>query len=168
MPPNNQLLVPQKVVVGTSIYSSRPSMTPDLITFQYEGSCVFVTPAQSYQDAINLARKEFDGLCDIPSSRIALSLEDNSNGRRQIRISEGAWTAVASKLPRGAIITIVIRPEVDIKPPPQYLEVPERNHSVPRSRSHNDIRRIPSNSSSHSSKSTKSASSKARFSFLGF
>ncbi|KAF8897082.1 hypothetical protein CPB84DRAFT_1781521 [Gymnopilus junonius] len=134
------------------------SLPGDLIIFQYEQSCVFVKPAESYQDAIDVARKEFDELVHIPPDRLAFTLEENSSGKRSIRISEGAWSTITSKLPQGSVVNILIRPDLDMRvPPPQYLDVPN-SCSLSKSKSGKEIERTPSRGSTRSTKSSSGRS----------
>ncbi|PPQ76788.1 hypothetical protein CVT26_001755 [Gymnopilus dilepis] len=149
-----------KYVVGVPLHSKSLSvpLPGDLITFQFEQSCVFVKPAESYQEAVGIARKEFDELVHVPPDRLAFTLEDNSAGKRLIRISESAWTSVTAKLPRGAIINIIIRPDLDTRtPPPQYLDIPDQffpqDSKKSRSGLGKEIERTPSRGSNYSTKS---------------
>jgi len=138
-----------------------PSSPNDLVTFQYDQSCVFVKPSENYQDAIDIAQKEFYELANISRDRIGFAVIDNNNERRQIRISESAWSAVIGKLHQGSIVHVIVRPDPDAKaPPPQYLEIPaastsSEGHSYLRhTRSDMSIKRISSNTSGRSTKSS--------------
>ncbi|KAH9485038.1 hypothetical protein JR316_0001944 [Psilocybe cubensis] len=129
--PSNQLNSnSNKIIVGNPLVKkgvASSSIPTDLITFQLDQTCVLVKPTQHYQDALDIAQKEFFyELSNVPRERLAFSIIENGNGdRRKLRISEGAWSTLVSKLPQGSIIHITIRPDPEAKaPPPQYLEVP--------------------------------------------
>ncbi|KAF8967930.1 hypothetical protein BDZ97DRAFT_1587817, partial [Flammula alnicola] len=107
------------------LYRQAITSPADVVTFQYDHSCVFVKPAENYQQAVDIAQKEFDQLVNVPRERIGFALDDITHGGRHVRISESAWPAVTAKLTRGTIINIIVRPDPDAKvPPPQYLEIP--------------------------------------------
>ncbi|GLB37778.1 hypothetical protein LshimejAT787_0408290 [Lyophyllum shimeji] len=124
-------------------YRSEPPVPTDIITYRLGSKLVYVRPADNYEQALELAQKEFsEDLAGLSRDRISFNITAKMNGeRRHVRISESAWVAAVTRLLRGEVIDIHVRPPpgfVDTKepPPPQYLEVPQttlRHSSTPSS-----------------------------------
>ncbi|KAF5380532.1 hypothetical protein D9615_004722 [Tricholomella constricta] len=114
-------------------YRSEPPVPTDIITYRCGSKLVYVRPADSYEQALDFAQKEFpEELAELPRDRIFFNISAKMNGEhKQVRISESAWVAAVTRLLRGEVIDVCVRPEPrDTKselPPPQYLEVPQRS-----------------------------------------
>jgi len=112
-------------------YRSAPTVPADIITYRLGDKLVYVRPADSYEQALDFAQKEFsDELSQVSRDRISFTIVATMNGeRRAVRISESAWVAAVARLLRGEVIDIQVRPppqSADSKDqPPQYLEVPQ-------------------------------------------
>jgi len=114
-------------------YRSDPPVPTDIITYRLGSKLVYVRPADNYEQALDFAQKEFpEDLADVSRDRISFNITAKMNGEhRHVRISESAWVAAVTRLLRGEVIDIHVRPlrgSVDTKeaPPPQYLEVPQQ------------------------------------------
>jgi len=87
---------------------------PKFITYQYQDKLVFVAPAASYEDALDVAQKEFPKLAKVPRERITfhvLVLNSESNSQQSIRISPDAWSGTIDKAAPGQVVKIdVLQP----------------------------------------------------------
>ncbi|KAF9012473.1 hypothetical protein BDQ17DRAFT_704566 [Cyathus striatus] len=111
-------------------YRSIQPVPTDIITYRFAEKLVYVRPADNYEQALDVAQKEFpEELGDIPRDRITFNIVANINGgRKHVRISDSAWIATVARLLRGEIIELHIRPDTSEKDaPPLYLEVPVIN-----------------------------------------
>ncbi|KAF5345285.1 hypothetical protein D9758_008418 [Tetrapyrgos nigripes] len=108
---------------------------PDIITYRLDDSLVYVKPPTDYNEAIDLAIKEYpDELLDLARHRISFTIQATMNGtRRTVRISESAWEETVYKMVRGEVISIEILPEDRklVEAPPKYVARP-----TPASESH--------------------------------
>ncbi|KAH9955856.1 hypothetical protein BC827DRAFT_828149 [Russula dissimulans] len=116
------------------VRSSETPSPPDILTYCYGSRMVYVTTAETYDQAIDFAQDEFLELKDVERGRIRLAvrvvLTGNSPGRRQsAEIGRSAWSAVVSALARFEIIEIqLVEPPAapsDLRssvaePPPSY------------------------------------------------
>ncbi|KIL68816.1 hypothetical protein M378DRAFT_30131, partial [Amanita muscaria Koide BX008] len=85
----------------------------NFITYQYRDKLVFVTPASDYEQALDIAQKEFPKLVKFPRDRIIFNvfvLNRESNSRQSIRISPEAWTATIDNASPGQVVSIDILP----------------------------------------------------------
>lgn len=123
-----------------------PPTPADIVTYQYNSKLVYVKPGVDYQEALDVAQKEFPELSHISRDLIEFSVSAHMGGGKQhVRISESAWAATVARLLRGEIIQVDIRSDPTLlkDAPPIYLEVPQEtdgtkrhSHSTPSSRSH--------------------------------
>ncbi|KAF8070781.1 hypothetical protein FPV67DRAFT_1414279 [Lyophyllum atratum] len=145
-------------------YRSEPPVPTDIITYRLQSKLVYVRPADNYEQALDFAQKEFpDELAGVSRDRISFNITAKMNGEhRHVRISESAWVAAVTRLLRGEVIDVHVRPPpgtIDTKdaPPPQYLEVPQptlrHSTSTPSSPYHRSRDPSPSPSEKVSSRS---------------
>ncbi|KAL0581329.1 hypothetical protein V5O48_000705 [Marasmius crinis-equi] len=104
--------------------------TPPIITYRIGEKLVYVKPANTFADAVELAISEFpEELDGIPTRRITFSASATLNGeKRAVRISETAWSDATKRMLRGEVLDVMILPESDRKDmdlPPRYLDVPQ-------------------------------------------
>ncbi|GLB39875.1 hypothetical protein LshimejAT787_0703850 [Lyophyllum shimeji] len=116
----------------------------DTIAYHLHSKFVYVKPAGTYEQAIEVAQQEFpDELGDIPCDRISLSLHTKlDSGVHDVRISESAWPAIVGSPHRSPSGLKVI--DIHVKPlPPRRQSTPDSDHtpSPPRSKR---LRRSPS------------------------
>jgi len=101
---------------------------PDVVTYRLNDKMVYVTPAQSYEQALDFAQNEFaDELYHIKRDRISFSVLVNA-GRthRSVRIGTMAWPAVVSGLKRYEIIDVHVQPDLYVEHvdgPPGYHQI---------------------------------------------
>ncbi|PFH50877.1 hypothetical protein AMATHDRAFT_143916 [Amanita thiersii Skay4041] len=91
--------------------SQRAAHTPaDFVTYRYGQKLVYVAPVYDYEQAVNIAQKEYTELAQIPRDRILFSISAPLHGKKHmVRISESAWSAAMQRVLRGEIIDIHIR-----------------------------------------------------------
>ncbi|KAH7921100.1 hypothetical protein BV22DRAFT_1039022 [Leucogyrophana mollusca] len=99
----------------------------DIITYRLNNQMTYVTPAQDYQEAVNVAREVFrDELGGVDEKRISFSVNVLTDGQtRSVRISSFAWPAIVSHLTRYEIIDVHVQPEIIVESdfsdtPPEY------------------------------------------------
>ncbi|KAF9485955.1 hypothetical protein BDN70DRAFT_365991 [Pholiota conissans] len=117
-----------KLVLGNP-YTPAKNMTPNnVITLNFENSAVLIKRPESYQEALEIAKKEYPQLAHLSAARIGFTLQDVVHGTdRFVRISESAWASVLDKLPGGMVVNVMVLPDPDAKTaPPGYLEVPSQ------------------------------------------
>ncbi|KAF5354956.1 hypothetical protein D9756_005425 [Leucocoprinus leucothites] len=98
----------------------------NLIVYQYQGVGVLVEAVPQYEEAVNIAIKEFPTLANVPRSDIAICYETASSGKMTYwRISESAWRKSAAKFQPRTKLRIAVRgedklagPSATGKPPP--------------------------------------------------
>jgi len=98
---------------------------PEVVTYRLNGKMVYVTPAKSYEQALDFAQNEFaDELRHIKRDRISFSvLVHAEKTYRSVRIGAMAWPAVVSNLKRYEIIEVHVQPELYVEHvdgPPGY------------------------------------------------
>jgi len=98
---------------------------PEVITYNLNGKMVYVPPAQSYEQALDFAQKEFsDDLHNIKRDQISFSvLVHAEKSLRSVRIGAMAWPAVVSNLKRFEIVEVRVQPELHVEHvdgPPGY------------------------------------------------
>ncbi|KAI0629082.1 hypothetical protein C8Q77DRAFT_1066591 [Trametes polyzona] len=95
-----------------------PSASPDILTYRYNGSMVYVPPAATYEEGVQYALQVFPELAPIEPSRIVISISGLVNQKRQlIRISPMAWKTVVFSRARYEVLDITIelgRPKIVI------------------------------------------------------
>ncbi|KAH9955855.1 hypothetical protein BC827DRAFT_1116149, partial [Russula dissimulans] len=84
---------------------------PDILAYCYRSRMVFVVPAETYDQAIDLAQESFPELRGVERGRIRLEvrvvLSGNPPGRRQsAEIGRSAWPAVVAALTRFEVVEI--------------------------------------------------------------
>ncbi|KAL0564917.1 hypothetical protein V5O48_017118 [Marasmius crinis-equi] len=100
--------------ITTATTSTTP---PPIITYRIGEKLVYVKPAHTFADAVELAMAEFpDELDGIPSRRITFTASATLNGeKRAVRISESAWPGATERMLRGEVLDVVVLPEPDKK-----------------------------------------------------
>jgi len=102
---------------------------PDVVTYRLNDKMVYVTPAQSYEQALDFAQNEFaDELRHIKRDRISFSVLVNAGIgiHRSVRIGTMAWSAVVSGLKRYEIIDVHVQPDLcmeHVDEPPGYHQI---------------------------------------------
>jgi hypothetical protein len=111
---------------------NRRTTTPaDIVTYRLNDKMVYVTPADSYEQAIDFAKKVFpDELRKVNRNNISFSITVITRGdkKRSVWIADMAWSTVVSTLHRYEIIDVHVQPEVQVThdditslpPPPMY------------------------------------------------
>jgi len=70
---------------------------------------VYVTPAHTYEDALNCAKVVFPRLANIPTELITFSVNVRVNGTlKSVRIAPMAWNEVVSSLLKYEIIDVAV------------------------------------------------------------
>ncbi|KZT69714.1 hypothetical protein DAEQUDRAFT_726379 [Daedalea quercina L-15889] len=87
---------------------------PRVVTYRYKDRMVYVTPADTYEQAIQYAREVFpEDLRHIPAQQLSFTVISNTpKGKRTVRISSMAWKAVVEKLACYEIIDLNVNPEI--------------------------------------------------------
>ncbi|THG96297.1 hypothetical protein EW026_g5512 [Hermanssonia centrifuga] len=140
--------------------TARTSCGPSIVTYRWNNQLVYVKPTDTYEEAIECARKEFPQLSGVDPELISLEVKVSVRGdrteTRKVRIGASAWNGLTFSLAQYEIIDIVVMPpgprvivqDFDDAPPnyPSELDSKEYNeflHSGSPSR-----KRSPSNSRS--------------------
>ncbi|PCH36713.1 hypothetical protein WOLCODRAFT_140559 [Wolfiporia cocos MD-104 SS10] len=98
-----------------------------VITYRYNDKMVYVTPADSYQQAVDFAKQVFPELADVDRHRItfSVSVKPTKDGNH-VQIGPMAWQAVAAQLARYEILEVIVNPAVVVEGaddgPPQYAD----------------------------------------------
>ncbi|KAI8974018.1 hypothetical protein BD414DRAFT_447787 [Trametes punicea] len=107
------------------------SSVPDIITYRYNGELVYVTPAATYEDGVQFARRVFPELASVHPDRVVISVNGIVNKERQlIRIGPMAWKTVMSSRARYEVLDIIVDPEIhvsDAEPLPEYCDIKEKH-----------------------------------------
>jgi len=133
---------------------------PRVVTYRYKERMVYVTPADTYEQAVQFAREVFpDDLRHIHGQQLSFTIISNTpKGKRTVQISPMAWKAVVGTLACYEIIDIGVHPEVilederegdyedivsleELKSSSPYLHP---NDALPKSRTPSPARRSPS------------------------
>ncbi|KAI9462612.1 hypothetical protein F5148DRAFT_216865 [Russula earlei] len=96
---------------NASITSARLPNPPDLITYSYASRMVYVTPEDTYDNAIESARDSFPELCDVDRGRIRLAVRvslGDQNERKLAEIGRRAWPLVITTFTRFAVVEISV------------------------------------------------------------
>ncbi|KAF8161243.1 hypothetical protein B0H34DRAFT_372245 [Crassisporium funariophilum] len=131
----NQLQHYDLFVKNASTYPPQLAMigTANILVFQFGDRWVAVKPVANFEEAIDIARKEFRELANVARDRLEFNVEAASYdpaSQRLVRISEGAWAEFTRHLPRYSIIRISVHQDEDtILAPPKYHEVPASSSS---------------------------------------
>ncbi|KAI0752987.1 hypothetical protein C8Q80DRAFT_1149499 [Daedaleopsis nitida] len=101
---------------------------PDLITYRYNGTLVYVLPAQSYEEGIALVQASFDELSNVDADHITICVNAMVGGKRtHIRIGPAAWSKVLPLLARYEVLDIIVKnPKIVVDSadtPPTYEDV---------------------------------------------
>ncbi|KAH9969445.1 hypothetical protein BGW80DRAFT_1117798, partial [Lactifluus volemus] len=82
---------------------------PDILAFSYDSSLVYVTPGESYDQAIESAQDAFPELRDVDRDLICLEVRvivNNQTQHKRARISRTAWPVVLPTLVRYEIVHV--------------------------------------------------------------
>ncbi|KAH9988036.1 hypothetical protein BJV77DRAFT_906152, partial [Russula vinacea] len=82
---------------------------PDVLTYSYATRMVYVTPGETYDHAIDIAKDSFLELKDVERERISLEVHvvlKNQQARRTAEIGRTAWPVVVASLARFEIVEI--------------------------------------------------------------
>ncbi|KAI0332922.1 hypothetical protein GY45DRAFT_1320156 [Cubamyces sp. BRFM 1775] len=105
----------------------------DILTYRFNGTMVYVTPASTYQEGVEFARQVFPELASVDPERISISIHGTVNKQRQlIRIGTMAWNSVIATRARYEVLDITVVPEIvvgthDQPPPPDYFTIKEKS-----------------------------------------
>jgi len=117
--PSNTLTVPSTAQIGPATFSgpgtsgAGPRVPPDILTYSYASRMVYVTPGETYDHAIDIAKESFLELEDIERERISLEVHvvvKNQQARRTAEIGRTAWSVVIASLARFEIVEIRVAP----------------------------------------------------------
>ncbi|KAH9834229.1 uncharacterized protein C8Q71DRAFT_673649, partial [Rhodofomes roseus] len=84
-----------------------------VVTYRYKERMVYVTPADTYEQALQYARDVFpDDLRHVLAQQITFTIISNTpKGKRAVQIAPMAWKAVVGTLACYEIIDIHVHPE---------------------------------------------------------
>jgi len=112
---------------NTCSSSSAPAQaTPDILAFSYDSSLVYVTPGESYDQAIESAQDAFPELRDVDRDLICLEVRvivSNQTEHKRAQISRAAWPVVLPTLVRYEIVHVRVAspPHANaVSQPPPY------------------------------------------------
>ncbi|KAH9976575.1 hypothetical protein BGW80DRAFT_1223530 [Lactifluus volemus] len=112
---------------NTGSSSSAPAQTaPDILAFSYDSSLVYVTPGESYDQAIESAQDAFPELRDVDRDLICLEVRvivNNQTQHKRARISRTAWPVVLPTLVRYEIVHVRVASPLHanaVSQPPPY------------------------------------------------
>jgi len=117
--PSNALTAPSTSQAGTVTLSGPWATTtasrvaPDILTYSYVSRMVYVTPGDTYEHAIDIAKESFKELKDVERDRISLEVHvvlKNQQTRRTAEIGRTAWSVVVASLARFEIVEIRVAP----------------------------------------------------------
>ncbi|KAJ8483400.1 hypothetical protein ONZ51_g4731 [Trametes cubensis] len=108
------------------------SIGADILTYRYNGTMVYVTPAATYKEGVEYARQVFPELASVDPARISICINGTVNKQRQlIRIGAMAWNSVITSRARYEVIDIIVVPEIvvdaDELSPPDYFTIKEKS-----------------------------------------
>jgi hypothetical protein len=92
-----------------------PRVPPTILTYSYDSRLVYVTPGETYEEAIDFAQDAFTELRDVDRSLIFLEVRvvlNNQAERKTARIGRMAWAPVMVTLAQYEIV------EVHVDSPP--------------------------------------------------
>jgi len=129
--PSNALTLPSTPQSGPATPSgpwasgtgAGPRVPPDILTYSYASRMVYVTPGDSYDHAVDIAKESFLELKDVERERISLEVHvvvKNQQTRRTAEIGRTAWPVVIASLARFEIVEIRVAPAAT--PPPTKTE----------------------------------------------
>ncbi|KAN0131903.1 hypothetical protein V8E53_010183 [Lactarius tabidus] len=117
--------VPNSMVMGSyprmnasrtqALSASAPRMPPSILTYCYNSKLVYVTPGETYEQAIDFVQEAFPELKDVDRSLISLEVRVVLNSqaeRKTARIGRMAWSPVVATLAQYEIV------EVHVESPP--------------------------------------------------
>lgn len=115
--PSNALTVPSTPQTSPMTLSGSsgtgPRVSPDILTYSYASRMVYVTPGETYDHAVDIAKQSFIELKDVESERISLEVHvvlKNQQTRRTAEIGRTAWSVVVASLARFEIVEIRVAP----------------------------------------------------------
>ncbi|EIM85091.1 uncharacterized protein STEHIDRAFT_28260, partial [Stereum hirsutum FP-91666 SS1] len=79
----------------------------DIITYSYNKQMVYVTPGETYDQALDFAQEVYPELRTCPRECIHFKISVSVNGSRQkVRIGSRAWGKVLANLTRYEVVEI--------------------------------------------------------------
>lgn len=119
---NGAALRPQAVTAAA------PRVPPSLLTYCYDSKLVYVTPGESYEQAIDFAQDAYPELKDVDRNLICLEVRvvlNNQVERKTARIGRMAWAPVVATLAQYEIV------EVHVASPPAASPAPKPSVTQP-------------------------------------
>ncbi|OBZ69501.1 hypothetical protein A0H81_10558 [Grifola frondosa] len=117
--------------------SANSTTPPDIITYRYNETMAYVTPAATYEEAIGYAKNVFPELANVEPRCISFAIRGFAQSREKtVRIGPMAWRAVIGALMRYEIVDVLVQPAVVIEDTdglPQYSESKETKDFLSRS-----------------------------------
>ncbi|KAH9053066.1 hypothetical protein EDB87DRAFT_1569822 [Lactarius vividus] len=105
-----------------------PQTPPTVLTYSYNSKLVYVSPGESYDQAIEFAQGAFPELRDVDRSLIYLEIRvilKNQAERPTARIHQTAWSPVVATLSQYEIVEIhVATTPTSSTPPPHSVAQP--------------------------------------------
>ncbi|KAH9073089.1 hypothetical protein EDB83DRAFT_2360788 [Lactarius deliciosus] len=93
------------------VSATAPRVPPSILTYSYNSKLVYVTPGESYEQAIDFALESFPELRDVDRSLICLEVRVVLNSqaeRKTARIGRMAWSPVVATLAQYEIVEIQV------------------------------------------------------------
>jgi len=112
---------------------SAPRAGPDILTYSFASRMVYVTPGESHDHAVDIARESFIELRDVERERITLDVHvvlKSQQVRRTAEIGRTAWPVVVASLSRFEIIEIRVAAE-PLKAPAMTFSSSQSSSSEP-------------------------------------
>ncbi|KAI0719850.1 hypothetical protein C8T65DRAFT_635397 [Cerioporus squamosus] len=113
----DQLPIMPAAALSTTTSTTVPSTAtvttkgPEVLAYRFNGQSVYVTPAESYEQAIDFAQSVYPALGDIARERISICVNGHiGKNPGHIRIAPMAWKIVVAKLTSFEILDIVVLP----------------------------------------------------------
>ncbi|THH13379.1 hypothetical protein EW146_g6831 [Bondarzewia mesenterica] len=110
--------------MNSSVPSQKVITPADILTYYYNDKMVYVTPAETYEGALDYAQDVFPELKSVDRNHISFEIRVLAGNRRQaVRIGPMAWQQVLTTLARYEVIDIrVTAPQTVVEPPPKYSD----------------------------------------------
>ncbi|KAH9177814.1 hypothetical protein EDB89DRAFT_1844516 [Lactarius sanguifluus] len=93
------------------VSATAPRVPPSILTYSYNSKLVYVTPGESYEQAIDFVLESFPELRDVDRSLICLEVRVVLNSqaeRKTARIGRMAWSPVVATLAQYEIVEIQV------------------------------------------------------------
>ncbi|KAH9016267.1 hypothetical protein EDB85DRAFT_2278794 [Lactarius pseudohatsudake] len=104
-----------------------PQTPPTVLTYSYNSKLVYVSPGESYEQAIEFAQEAFPELRDVDRSLIYLEIRvilKNQAERPTARIHQTAWSPVVTTLSQYEIVEIHVASPPSSSPPHSVAQPP--------------------------------------------